>query len=347
MLGVSTPTTAASPDVSVVIPTRNRCPLLEQAVSSVLAQAGVRLELIVVDDGSDDGTAEWLGTVEDDRLRTIRLEESGERCHARNMGLEAAEGRFILFLDDDDLLPASALAAHLRALQAHPSALASVGGCRLFSDAGQERTVRIARRLRVRHVWEDILFGWTPISGQFLLQTDVVRSSGGWDGAFIPAEDHDLWLRIADRGPFVLLPDVVNLHRVHPGQWRPADLEQMMTEIRQRAVDRRPGSDQRARGILRARDLAHRAWGHYAHFEARAAFALYLECLRTSPGLLRSPLIRPTLVAPMLKCLVGGPGLRLGQRLLAWWRGADHELDSMRSAQIRPAGERAVPPNDA
>lgn len=88
--------------VSVVIPTYNRKDVIMRAVNSVLNQTYAKLELIVVDDGSADGTAELLKKMEDKRLIIIRTNENKGACHARNIGVEAASGYYVAFQDSDD-----------------------------------------------------------------------------------------------------------------------------------------------------------------------------------------------------------------------------------------------------
>jgi glycosyltransferase involved in cell wall biosynthesis len=88
--------------VSVVLPTFNREQTLARAVASVLNQSYRDLELIVVDDGSTDRTAEVMAGFDDPRLRYLRLEKNGGASRARNAGLRAAKGEFIAFQDSDD-----------------------------------------------------------------------------------------------------------------------------------------------------------------------------------------------------------------------------------------------------
>lgn len=117
-----------TPTVSVVIPTRNRRALLKEAVESVERQTLQHWELVIVDDASDDGTWAWLSSVADPRVRVIRQDAHAERSAARNRGLAEANGRFILFLDDDDRLFPKALERLARALERRPHVVASVGG---------------------------------------------------------------------------------------------------------------------------------------------------------------------------------------------------------------------------
>jgi glycosyltransferase involved in cell wall biosynthesis len=309
--------------VTIVIPTRNRCHLLGEAIASVRAQTFVEWELIVVDDASEDETWPRLQDLRDPRIRTIRFEERAERSEARNAGLRVANAPLILFLDDDDLLPARALHAHVVALQRHPAAIASIGGYVMFDGSGSRRTYRIVRSGRLREIFKDVLFGWMAISGQCLLRTGAVRSVNGWDGDRIPIEDHDLWLRLGRVGPVVLLPDQVLMYRIHRGQWRPKNLHKMMTEVREQAVLQTHVAERSlADRVLGARSLAQKASKHYRRSEAGRALLLYLRAIRLAPSLLRSPLTRPMIVVPMMTCLAGNIGLRIGRPLVSRMRRA-------------------------
>ena len=92
---------SVSPVISVIIPTFNRRDVVGRAVQSVLEQEMDQFELIVVDDGSDDGTVGFLSTIDDSRLTVISQENAGV-CVARNVGVAASSARFVTFLDSDD-----------------------------------------------------------------------------------------------------------------------------------------------------------------------------------------------------------------------------------------------------
>ena len=93
---------SGEPDISVVLATYDRRHALPRAIASVLAQDGVRFELIVVDDASRDGTRAYLATLEDPRIRVIVAERNGGPSAARNLGLAAARAAIVAFLDSDD-----------------------------------------------------------------------------------------------------------------------------------------------------------------------------------------------------------------------------------------------------
>lgn len=94
---------AAAPFFSIILPTYNRANLIEKAIKSVLEQAFVDWELLIIDDGSTDNTQEVVEQFEDSRIHYLR-QDHGERSRARNLGVQRAEGRYVCFLDDDDYL---------------------------------------------------------------------------------------------------------------------------------------------------------------------------------------------------------------------------------------------------
>src|SRR4051794_31052247 len=89
---------AAAPEVTVVITTRDRCAWLQRCVDSVCRQEGVSFEVVIVDDASSDGTARWLAALADPRVSVIRLTKCAERSAARNRGLAQARGALVMFL---------------------------------------------------------------------------------------------------------------------------------------------------------------------------------------------------------------------------------------------------------
>src|SRR5262245_9775829 len=101
-----------TPDVSILIPTFNRRRLVHQAIDSALAVRpfGIRAEVIVVDDCSNDGTFEELSRYDPESVRVLRLEQNQGQSTARNAALALAAGEYVKFLDSDDLLVAEHLA---------------------------------------------------------------------------------------------------------------------------------------------------------------------------------------------------------------------------------------------
>jgi glycosyltransferase involved in cell wall biosynthesis len=287
---------ADNPEVSVIVPTRNRAALLPESVASVQAQAGVTWELIVVDDASTDGTAAYLATLRDPRCRTVRSDARGDRSGACNRGLREARGEFVMFHDDDDLLRPRALARLVAALRRHPRAIAAVGARWDWFCDGRGGGRRDSHPFfpRTRAVGDALLFGWSAVSGQNIFRAELVRRIGGFDPSHHLVEDRDFWLRLAPFGPVVLRPEIVMSYRVHPGQSKPIDIQRRRERVFGAAIRRLP-REQRRNGLrVRASSRAISA------AEAALAEGRFLRAIRQVgratlawPALWWSPLLGP------------------------------------------------------
>jgi glycosyltransferase involved in cell wall biosynthesis len=190
---------AGHPTVTVVIPTHNRRELLLHAVTSALRQEGVALEVIVVDDGSSDGTAEMLAALTDRRVRVVHHETAQGVSAARNRGIEEARGEWIAFLDDDDLWAPDKLRLQLEA--------ATKTGCRWVYVGHVNITLsnrvtgggpplppdEVLRRLPQ----SDVVPG--GCSGVVAIRR-ILEEVGLFDRQLQPLADWDLWLRLARTG---------------------------------------------------------------------------------------------------------------------------------------------------
>ncbi len=194
--------------ISVVIPSHNRAELLPRALDSVLTQSLAPLEVILVDDGSDDNTTELIHDRYPD-VRYLRQENRGVSA-ARNRGIAAARGDWIALLDSDDAWLPGKLEAQNRALAKQP-------GHRLCHT--EEIWVRNGRRVNAmkKHAkcGGRIFLRCLPLCvispSSALLQRDLLEETGGFDENLPACEDYDLWLRICAREPvlFVEEPQIV------------------------------------------------------------------------------------------------------------------------------------------
>src|SRR2546430_8387557 len=126
-----------SPMVSIVVPTKDRRALLAETIASVRAQTYDNWELIVADDRSSDGSAEFVRELarQDQRIKLVSL--SGEKAGApaaRNAGVRASSGPLIIFLDSDDLLAPSCLQRRVEVMRAHPQLDFAVFPCQVFRE---------------------------------------------------------------------------------------------------------------------------------------------------------------------------------------------------------------------
>jgi glycosyltransferase involved in cell wall biosynthesis len=309
---------SGSPLVSVIIPTRNRVALLGEAVRSVLRQP-LPCEVIVVDDASSDGTAEWLAQQANAWLIAINLKAHQERSFARNRGLEAARGKSVLFLDDDDRLHPSALLRLHAALAATPNALGAVGAQLLFDEHGSRRRLSHPHRSFERVVWKDLLAGWTSPSGAILWRTDLISAAGGFNEQIKGSEDYELWIRVASRGPVVFVPTVVLEKRTHSGQFRRADRREYQARWRRAYIEKLPpGQRETAVRFSRTHRLLNDARIAYGNLEFREAIALDWRAIMLTPSILLSPLLRPQIAVRVSKSVaalvVGGRGVLQARR---------------------------------
>ncbi len=198
------------PEVSVILPTYNRAGILEESIASVLGQTYGDLELIVVDDGSTDGTAELIGGIRDPRLRYIRLDENGGGAAARNIGLENASGRYIAFQDSDDKWHREKLERQVQA----------INDCSPETGVVYSSYVRIAgsRRTRIPYEWVrkkdgellrellKINFIGLPAA---LVRKECFDRVGYFDEELPRLVDWDMWIRIAKHYRFAFIDEVL------------------------------------------------------------------------------------------------------------------------------------------
>jgi glycosyltransferase involved in cell wall biosynthesis len=186
-----------TPEASVIIPTFNRRAMALEAANSVLAQRGANLELIVVDDGSADGTAQALDALRRESATPFTIEWVRNRgpAAARNRGVEIARAELIAFLDSDDLWMPDKLARQIAFMNAHAEFAISQCG-EIWIRNG--RRVNPGRRHR-KHggdIFIDSLRTCLISPSAVIMRTALFRAMGGFDETMAAAEDYDLWLRI-------------------------------------------------------------------------------------------------------------------------------------------------------
>ena len=182
-----------TPDVSVIIPTYNRRAMVCEAIDSVLAQSFRAFELIVIDDGSTDGTVEELARL-DETIRIERIEHRGPAA-ARNRGVEMARAPLIAFLDSDDLWAPTKLERQL-AFMRDESRLRDFADQRNLDSHGRRVNPGLRHRKRGGDIFIDSLRTCLISMSATMMRTDLFRSLGGFDESMDAAEDYDLWLRI-------------------------------------------------------------------------------------------------------------------------------------------------------
>jgi len=215
---MTAPSGGTAPRVSVIIPTCNRAPLLQRAIESVLGQTFRDFELIVVDDGSKDGTAAVLDSIRDSRLCIVALPERGGVARARNTAIARAHGAWLAFLDDDDEWRPEKLERQITRIDPDGDTFSV-----LYCDVDVEETPgtyapKHDNYLPEGDVLTALLAGTIRLyPSTCLVKRDVLVACGGFDARFPRSSDTDLWLRLAAAGHrFAGLPEpLVVIHRDH------------------------------------------------------------------------------------------------------------------------------------
>jgi len=210
------------PKVSVIIPTYNRAGYVCEAIDSLLAQTYRDFEIVVVDDGSTDDTCEVLRKY-GEQIRYVYRENGGEAT-ARNTGLRHARGKYIAFLDSDDVFLPWRLESHVPLFDDFPKAGMVWSKSAFFRGPWRSESYRglctSRPRLETEDIFEDLLL-WRKKG--MLIDGITVRSEcfdavGPFDESLTLAPDYDMWLRIAAHYPVLFLDTVVAGCRIHHGQ---------------------------------------------------------------------------------------------------------------------------------
>ena len=193
-----------NPAVSVIIPVFNRAWCLETTLQSVWDQTFRNFEVIVVDDGSTDGTPALMRQFPE--VRVHRWEDNRGVSSARNWGIQMARGEWICFLDSDDRWVENKLQVQVDWMQAHPECPAC------YTDEIWIRNgVRVNPKNKHRKYSGDIFQHCLPLCiispSSILMRASVLEAVGGFDADLAACEDYDLWLRLTSRYPVEFIPE--------------------------------------------------------------------------------------------------------------------------------------------
>jgi glycosyltransferase involved in cell wall biosynthesis len=195
--------------ISVVIPTYNRRVLVVDAVKSVLAQEGCEFEVIVVDDGSTDGTADVLASLPG--VRFLLQPRQGVAA-ARNAGARVARGEWLAFLDSDDLWRPGKLAAQTRLHADRPEIPISQTE-EIWIRHGVRVNPCTYHRKPAGDIFLPSLARCLVSPSAVMLRRELLESVGGFDESLKVCEDYDLWLRLASRVRFGLVSEPLVIKR--------------------------------------------------------------------------------------------------------------------------------------
>jgi len=201
------------PEVSVIIVARNREHLIGDAIRSALDQTFPDIEVIVVDDGSTDGTFDVARSF--DGVRAYRIEPTGI-AWARNFAAQRASGNWLAILDSDDRWLPNKIEVQLKALKESELAFSATDA--FLVDESGRRVGRLSERQRPYdgHVFSHLVRSNFICTPTVMIDRQLFWQAGGFDPRMVSAEDYHLWLRTARTYPLLYIPEPLTEYRDHP-----------------------------------------------------------------------------------------------------------------------------------
>jgi glycosyltransferase involved in cell wall biosynthesis len=204
------------PLVSVLIPCHNAAPYIAAAMESTLAQTWLNKEIIVVNDGSTDGSGEILDSFRDNGVKVIH-EKCGSASAARNRAFRESKGDYIKFFDADDLLEPRTVELQMESLQGSSNAIASAEWGRFYKDDLS------TFKLNPQSVWRDmeaidwLIEAWKDARpmmqpGMFLIPKTLLKKSGGWDESLSLIDDFEFFARVISNASEVRFTPAARLY---------------------------------------------------------------------------------------------------------------------------------------
>jgi glycosyltransferase involved in cell wall biosynthesis len=197
--------------VSIVTPSYNQAPYLEETIRSVLAQDYPQIEYMIVDGGSTDGTIELIKKYEGKLAWWVSEKDKGQ-TDAINKGFARAKGEILAWLNSDDTYAPGAVAAAVKYLQEHPEVGMVYGDCNFINETGRV----IGKFNSAQTNYRLLRQGYAHIPQQTMFfRTELWRQVGPLDPSFYFAMDYDLWTRLAARTEIKYVPQTWANFRLH------------------------------------------------------------------------------------------------------------------------------------
>ena len=197
--------------VSIITPSYNQAPFLEQTMQSVLEQDYPHIEYIVVDGGSTDNSAEIIKTYADRLAYWISERDSGQ-SEAINKGFARANGEIVAWLNSDDYYMRNTISVVVRCFEQNPDAVMLYGDMLAVDEEGQTINVLKYKQLSL----EDLLCFQIIGQPSVFFRRSALNKTGLLDPSFHFMLDHHLWIRLAEQGRILHIPQVWSAARYHP-----------------------------------------------------------------------------------------------------------------------------------
>lgn len=205
----------SEPVVSAIMATFNGRSVIMEAIESIAAQSGISWELIIVDDASTDGTADYVESFADARIRVIRNQTNRGSGASRNVAAASARGRYLAVVDDDDISAADRFVRCAEILEKMPSISVVATGLREFGSWGKDDRIKHAPNSKA--ISERLRKNKTPVGHPtVMLRKEEFLRVGGYDEACRRAQDYTLLARFRSDQFFVLPEPLVDYRIEYP-----------------------------------------------------------------------------------------------------------------------------------
>lgn len=211
------------PLVSVILASYNHAKFIKEAVGSVLGQSYKNIELIVLDDGSIDGTPDEVEKINDKRLKLIRLTPN-RRYHPRNLGIKMARGKYIAFQNSDDVWDQKKLEKQIDHLEKNKGTVVCFTRLNMIDESGKIIKKswahgNLADENKNNDAWLRVLFtsGINFGIASAVVRKDKLKKLGGFCESMVQMADYDLWVRMAGLGQLYIINEPLTSMRIIKG----------------------------------------------------------------------------------------------------------------------------------
>lgn len=250
------------PIVSVVLPVYNCEKYISESIDSILQQSFTDFELIVIDDGSSDGTYQKIKEFDDPRIIVLSQKNKGLPC-TLNESFEMARGKYIARQDADDYSFPDRLRRQVDFLENNPE-IALVGTWAEIWVETEKSSRFIKHSIKSNSIKFDLLFDSAFVHSSIMLRKSLFNVAGGYNPIYKPVEDYEYWTRIASQYEVANIPTILHAYRELPASMIRADPEKNLVplvKITATAIERLVGASFSAGDIHNLSCLSHRAFG--------------------------------------------------------------------------------------
>lgn len=222
-----------TPTITVFMAAYNAANYIKESIQSILDQTYEDFELVIVNDGSTDDTVAVVNSFKDPRIRLLHNPENKGLTYTRNVILTAARGEYVAILDSDDIASPNRLKLQYDFFRSHPEVLLCGGHGAIINQKGEHvDSDNLHVPTGIDRVKATLLFKNPFVNSTVMYKTDVFKSLNGYQD-YAPAEDYELFTRIADQHAVGNIDEVLVRYRIHENNTSILNAEVAMEKVKQ------------------------------------------------------------------------------------------------------------------